>query len=200
MKATEVFTPAGVPTVTYIDREEQQLEEQLLATIKTPGLIASLSGPSKSGKTVLVNKVIAADNLIAVSGAAIRSAEMLWSRILNWMEAPSATKTTSRHAAGLQASGKAGGKTSVLVASGSVEGSVGADYKYERSREQSFDRAGIDQVIREIANSDYVVFIDDFHYMEKETQVDVARQLKEAAEKGVCICTASVPHRADDVV
>ena len=44
------------------------------------GLIASLSGV-KSGKTVLINKVIPNDNLIAVSGAAIRSAEMLWQRV-----------------------------------------------------------------------------------------------------------------------
>src|SRR3954466_10638831 len=38
------------------------------------------------------------------------------------------------------------------------------------------------------------------HYMNKETQQEVARQIKEAAEKGVRICTASVPHRSDDVV
>jgi hypothetical protein len=36
--------------------------------------------------------------------------------------------------------------------------------------------------------------------MPREVQQDVARQIKEAAEKGVRICTASVPHRSDDVV
>ena len=55
---TDVFTPAGVPTVTYVYRGEQDLETQLRHALKTPGLIISLSGPSKSGKTVLIKKVI----------------------------------------------------------------------------------------------------------------------------------------------
>jgi hypothetical protein len=200
MNVYDVFTPTRVPTVTYVDRQDQNLEQQLRSAIRTPGLIASLSGPSKSGKTVLVNKVIAADDLISVSGAAIRNAEMLWDRVLNWMEAPSTTSTTSGHTTGVEATGKASGTANLLLASGKVEGSLGTSYENERSKETIVTRAGIDQVIREIANSNFVLFIDDFHYMPKDTQSDVARQMKEAAEKGVCICTASVPHRADDVV
>jgi hypothetical protein len=44
------------------------------------------------------------------------------------------------------------------------------------------------------------VFIDDFHYVPKDAQKDIGKQIKEAAENGVKIITASVPHRADDVV
>jgi hypothetical protein len=44
------------------------------------------------------------------------------------------------------------------------------------------------------------VFVDDFHYIRKEVQEAIGKQIKEAAESGVRICTASVPHRADDVV
>jgi hypothetical protein len=200
MKTFEVFTPAGVPTVTYIERQKRDLESQLRDAIKTPGLIASLSGPSKSGKTVLINKVIQRDNLIAVSGAAISSADVLWSRVLNWMEAPSGTEVTSSHALGAEASAEASGGMNILVAKGEAGGSVGGSYTYERAKTKTFSRGGIDQVVKEIAKSDFVVFIDDFHYMGKDVQMDVAKQIKEAAEKGVSICTASVPHRADDVV
>src|SRR5690349_17304980 len=125
---------------------------------------------------------------------------MLWERVLNWMEAPSSYSSTSGHTARLNATGKAGGQTDVLMASADCEAAAGAGYGDERAAGKTFGRAGIDQVIRESENSTYVVFIDDFHYMTKETQQDVARQIKEAAEKGVSICTASVPHRADDVV
>jgi hypothetical protein len=55
-------------------------------------------------------------------------------------------------------------------------------------------------VIREIGGSDFVVFIDDFHYIRPELRDEIGKQLKVAAEKGVKIFTASVPHRADDVV
>ncbi len=55
----DVFTPSSVPTVTYVERQGLDLEAELRAALKTPGTIASLlSGPSKSGKTVLINTVI----------------------------------------------------------------------------------------------------------------------------------------------
>jgi hypothetical protein len=44
------------------------------------------------------------------------------------------------------------------------------------------------------------VFVDDFHYMPRELQVEVAKHLKAATEMGIKICTASVAHRSDDVV
>ena len=44
------------------------------------------------------------------------------------------------------------------------------------------------------------MFIDDFHYITKDVQKELGQQIKEAAESGVRIVVASVPHRADDVV
>jgi len=55
-------------------------------------------------------------------------------------------------------------------------------------------------VIREIGNSVFTVFVDDFHCIPKELQREIGQQIKEAAESGVRIITASVPHRSDDVV
>lgn len=57
-KATEVFTPTDVPTVTYVERFSRNYEEDLRQAFAIPKMIVSVSGPSKSGKTVLVNKVV----------------------------------------------------------------------------------------------------------------------------------------------
>src|SRR3954449_1877415 len=103
----------GVPSVTYIYRQEHDLESQLRLAVKTPGLIVSLSGPSKSGKTVLINKVIPKEDLIPVSGASIRSPEMLWGRILSWMDAPSEMAVRSGVTATGEVAGKAGGKAGI---------------------------------------------------------------------------------------
>lgn len=197
MRVFDVFTPTGVPTSTYVDRGHLDLEAQLRNAIRTPGMIASLSGPSKSGKTVLMRKVIDQDLLISISGAALKDPNFLWDRVLNWMEAPSQTVSGSTHAVEVEADVK-GSVRVPFVAKG--EAGAKGSYAYDRSSERTYIRAGIDQVVKEIGGSDFVVFIDDFHYMPKEIQTDVARQLKEAAERGVNICTASVPHRADDVV
>ncbi len=57
-KSTEVFTPNDVPTFSYVERKERKFEERLRESLSIPKMIVSLSGPSKSGKTVLVKKVI----------------------------------------------------------------------------------------------------------------------------------------------
>ncbi|WP_298810620.1 hypothetical protein [uncultured Sphingomonas sp.] len=200
MRVFDVFTPTGVPTYTYVDRSAHNLEEQLRNAIRTPGMIAALSGPSKSGKTVLIRKVIDADNLITVSGAAITDPTHLWERVLNWMEAPSSTTHTIGNTFSGELTGKAQAAAGIVIAKAQVEAEGKAGYEHERAKERVFERAGIDQVVREIGGSDFVVFVDDYHYMPKDVQVAVGRQIKEAAERGINICTASVPHRKDDVV
>src|SRR5437660_12705741 len=84
MKATEVFTPGSFPLHTYVERAKERLEQQLRDAVQTPGQVVSLVGPSKSGKTVLVEKVVG-DALITISGAGIRSPDDVWQRILDWM-------------------------------------------------------------------------------------------------------------------
>lgn len=200
MRVFDVFTPTGVPTHTYVDRTEHNLEDQLRNAIRTPGMIASISGPSKSGKTVLIRKVIDQDNLITVSGAAITSPEMLWERVLNWMEAPSSISKLVGHKVSGEVATKAAISAGVIVAKAKGEASGKAGYENDRETSKVYERGGIDQVVREIADSEFVVFIDDYHYMPRDVQVIVGRQIKEAAERNINICTASVPHRRDDVV
>jgi hypothetical protein len=62
------------------------------------------------------------------------------------------------------------------------------------------NRTGLPQVCKEIAGSSFVVFLDDFHYIQESLRADIARDIKTAAERDVKICIASVPHRSDDAV
>ena len=54
VKATSVFTPTDVPNVTNVERQTKNFEEELRRAFQIPKMIVSISGPSKSGKTVLV--------------------------------------------------------------------------------------------------------------------------------------------------
>lgn len=93
------------------------------------------------------------------------------------------------------------GSTSLLgfaKAEGGAKGSTEAGLARDKSR--SFGRRGLAQVVEEIANSDFVLLVDDFHYMPREVQAEVAKALKEAVRLGVKVCTAAVRHRGDDLV
>jgi nicotinamide riboside kinase len=68
VQATEVFTPTDVPTLTYVERASRNFEADLRNAFNIPKMIVSISGPSKSGKTVLVTKVVAPENLIHIYG------------------------------------------------------------------------------------------------------------------------------------
>lgn len=201
MKIQSIFTPNDIPTVTYVKRDEQKLEDHLKQHYKTPNLIVSVSGPSKSGKTVLIKKVIPEEYLITIAGAGITSAENVWERALNWMERPTQTVVSTSSSDAISLSAEAGGKAKIpFVAEGGAKVTGGGSHTSQSARSETFARSGMQQVIREIGGSEFALFIDDFHYIRPEIRDEIGKQLKSAAENGVKIITASVPHRAEDVV
>lgn len=201
LKVSEIFTPNDTPTVTYVGRNDLNLEANLRAYFDLPKMVISVSGPSKSGKTVLISKVVNEDEVIRVIGSGITSAEEIWSRALQWMEAP--TKITSTESSGTTISGsaKGGGEIGVpFVAKGKVDVTGSAAKTWNTGTASTIESEGLTRVIKEIANSEFVIFIDDFHYIPEEFRAEVGRQIKVAADNGVKIIAASVPHRTDDVV
>ena len=201
MKVHHIFTPNDTPTVTYVDRRQHQLEERLRTFHAIPKQIVSISGPSKSGKTVLIKKVVSEKNLITILGAGVSSAENLWDHVLNWIGTPSETTDVSGTSTFLGSNAEISGKLKLpVIAEGGAKAEVSGAQTWNSGQSKTFKSGGLDQVIRIIGGSEFVVFIDDFHYIKTEVQNEIGKQIKAAAENGVKIFTASVPHRADDVV
>jgi hypothetical protein len=97
-------------------------------------------------------------------------------------------------------SGSVKGGVSALLVKGEATGAISTSLTGTSSVTKVRRIGGLQGVIAEIADSDFLLFIDDFHYIPKEVQGDLGRQIKFASERGVKICAASVPHRSDDVV
>lgn len=139
--------------------------------------------------------------MIELTGAGIKSGDDLWERTLDWIGEPlqsSATETKGiKGAATLGA--KAGGGVPFLA-----QGEVAASGTLESSGQSTIGivagRRGLPQIITKIANSPFVLLVDDFHYIDRDQQTDVAKHLKEAVRQGIKIVTASVTHRSDDVI
>lgn len=199
IRARNVFTPGAFPTLTYVARDTD-LEAKLRNALETQGQVVSLSGPSKSGKTVLVEKVVGKDNLIPISGASIAVASDVWERALDWMGSPNESTTTKTGSIGV--TGQVGAKVeaNVFVAKGEVNASTGGSLGGQYAKAEKHVHRGLPQVQKEIAGSDFVLLIDDFHYMPRSVQDEVAKQVKEAVRLDIKIITAAVTHRADDVL
>ncbi len=200
LTSREVFTPTEYPKYTYVQRDQLHHERLVEEWARQSTQIASVSGPSKAGKTVLVQRVIGVPNLVTVSGATVRTADQLWERVLDWYGEPHATTAstiqthtetaTREHAGQLGFSG-----TGASHRRGNAEADAEA-----QTLLATVNRRGLPQVVAELSKSTTTILLDDFHYVPAAIQSEVAQQLKDAASRGVRICVASVPHRADDVV
>jgi hypothetical protein len=183
----EVFTPDEDPTYTFVSRSDDTSETTLREVAQAPKFVVSLSGPSKSGKTVTVRRIFGED-LIEVTGSNLPNADALWDRVLDWMEAPTATTRSI--------TGGVGGSGSLKLGFASISGNITAGDTVT----EHFSRNGLSQVVKEIAGSTYVIFIDDFHYINADVQAELSKQIKYAFEAGMKIIAASVPHRAEDLL
>lgn len=201
VRATQVFVPTDFPVQTYVNRADEKLENAVRDAFDTPKTVISVSGPSKTGKTVLIQKALGEDNIIPIYGAQIQAPEDLWSAILNWIDVPDTTTQAESKSDSITPKASAGfkGKVPLLV---EVQANVGVDATSAKSHTSTSTKGakGLAGVAREIANSAFIVFLDDFHYIQRGLQEEVGRQIKAGTEVGIRFCVASVPHRSDDVV
>ena len=201
LRCQDVFAPGSFPTHTYVERRDLGTEERLADALETPGTIVALSGPSKSGKTVLVERVVSEENLITVTGAGIKSEDDVWQKALDWMGEPTQITASNTKSTKNQISGFAEGKVSVpLLGEGGVKGGGSHARSKSEATGLAYGRSGMAQIVREIGGSSFVLLIDDFHYIDRGLQVAVAESLKEAVRQKVKIAVAAVPHRSDDVL
>lgn len=199
MRATEVFTPGKLPEVTYVDDHLKERSRILADALDTGAAVISLAGPSKSGKTVFIEKNIGKDRLIQVTGAGITDANKLWDRVFDIVGTP--LPQTFAKASTFEGTfgGKIGGEAGVLV---SATGEVSASGTWSKTSSEQNDVAVdyLQLLIRELANTGLVVFIDDFHYIPQKVQIEVSNQIKEAIRNNVIFVVASVPYHSDDAI
>lgn len=201
MKATEVFIPGSFPEETYIERTDRNYEKDLADALSMDGIVVSISGPSKSGKTVLIERVVGKDNLISISGAGIKTQNSLWDSVLDWTETPYEIQETSSHTDKMGTEIGVSGGASVFgfaKAEASTKGKLDSEKGTETRASRR--RGGAAQVVKELAGSDFIILVDDFHYIPREIQEVVAREIKDIVRQKVKICAATVSHRGDDVM
>lgn len=199
----DVFRPASYPRYTYINRKfdrDNTYESKLKRALRSPGRLISITGPSKTGKTVLCHSVIDEDKIIDLSGAQIQTKDDFWNQIAEKISIPSKVQTTTtlQDSTSRTLQGNASLKLP-FTASGALNLQGGKSHT-----------SGINIAEKEILSTNTitsylikhnkVLVIDDFHYIADELQLYIARILKDALFKGLKAILLSLPHRADDAV
>ncbi|NVD34389.1 hypothetical protein [Marinobacter lutaoensis] len=200
MKASEVFTPGKFPVHTFVDDHLQDKKQQLLDTLDAGAMLISISGPSKSGKTVFIEECLGRTSLIQVTGAGVNAPSDLWMRVFDIIGTEIPTSIVRASGSAGTVGGKGVVEGNVLVVKGRGEVSASRTNSESETVSASFSSDCLQLLIKELGGTDLVVFIDDFHYVPTNVQVELAQQIKEAIRNGVRFVCASVPYHADDVI
>lgn len=201
MLAKDVFTPGGYPTHTLVDEHIRREQKTLAETLDTGGLIISLGGPSKAGKTVFVENVIGRGNLVHVTGAGVDSPAKLWMKVFDIIGTPVQHTQTSGTAFTGQVSGKVSAGAAIpLVAKAAGEVGTSGSWTQHAGSSEVTQHDLLQLLIRELKETKLVIFVDDFHYIAEVAKAEIAKQIKEAVRLGVRIICASVPYHSDDVL
>ena len=183
----QVFVPGGEPTVTYVKREQSNIERELARAIATPNQIVSLAGPTKSGKTVLCRKVLGSREFLWIDGGQIKSADDLWERACCELNIPLSSETSTETQTGGDI------KVGAFVTAGGSRLTRSA--KREALRVNSL-RDAISVMLQE----KIVFVVDDFHYLSPEARTDFMRSVKGAVFNGLKVVLLSVTHRTFDAI
>lgn len=204
----DVFIAGGFPTHTYVHRRftdpvskrMRDPENEITEAFNRPGMIVQVSGPSKSGKTVALHRMIPEAQFVKVPGSSLYSEESLWRIVSAKLEVRVDRKATTQTTMekGTEVEGEVGLELGVVSLGGKIGGSgkTSQERSFEHAIEDDLFGAATDELLRK----GRFLFIDDFHTIPSTMKRYVAAQLKAAAEKNVKIVLAEVPHMADDPI
>jgi len=197
MKVHEIFTPDNYPEHTYIERGRGEHEQNLKFELQGPASIVSISGPSKSGKSVLMNNAVHKLNyhLVTVHGSNIDSVRDLWENTLDQINAPDSRTITNTSEEDIETQGSAG-----ISVPGLKAGTKGTNRDRQSTQEtKNQARRGLKQVVDLVALDKFVLYIDDAHYIDEQNHANISESIKDAYERGMTICVAYIPYRSDDL-
>ncbi len=200
MRYQDVFVPGGFPRHTYNPRVDLGLEQRLSEVKDNLCKLVTVTGQTKSGKTVLTRKVLPLEEAIWIDGGTVSSEEEFWQLILQRLRLFQSVEEehSASRSAELGASGKAEANFLVAKGSGELSGTLGqSSGKSQKGSRTVSSRVAALAGLRE---ANIPLLIDDFHYLPKDLQGDVVRALKPLIFDGLPVVVIAIPHRRYDAV
>jgi hypothetical protein len=196
LRANEVFVAGRQPTITYNPRDERHLEQEVRTYVSQPGKALSVAGPTKSGKTVLIGRLLPPDRAIWIQGSDLENIASFWRAIVDGVDAFDQVSETLDE--GTSDNTQFGGQIGLPHAI-SFNFSRGRQSTATTSRAGARTRPAPDVAREALAETPYPVIVDDFHYVEHNVRRAVARAVKSLITITHVILIA-VPHEAFEVV
>jgi len=201
---SEIFKVIGSPKVTYVKRNNGEFEFELFNSLSVPGNLCLLTGPSKTGKTTLYNKVISETNKIPliVRCDDTMDTEEVWRKALEDINFDQITKKSEKGHIELSGEIKAGVQTGwewLAKVIGEVKLGLKGTYSSETVREKVLATPSPKHLIPILKELPYTLVIEDFHYLTESTKTSLFQQWKDFTDNEVSTIIVGTAHHAIDL-
>lgn len=191
--ATDVFVAGNFPELTYNDRIGSGLGEGVERyLVRNSGGTLIVHGPSKTGKTVLIEKWLPQDAAIWIKGDEITSVDDLYRRIIDDLGLFTEISHTASVSGKVGVNGSGGlGLKGILKFRAGAEASLEA----QGTKAESRTALSVSVVKARLRQKPVPIVIDDFHFIDPSLRLDVARAVKDIARYTRVVLIA-IPHAA----
>lgn len=196
----DVFVPGGYPNHTYNPRETLTLEQKVESVLQNLCKLVVVTGHTKSGKTVLVQKTLPRDSAVWIDGGGINDEEDFWSIIINELDLFQGTEVQASSGKTREVDGSTAIGGNALFVKGEVKAGAKTGENSGESVRYSRNVSSKASALAGLRSARVPLVIDDFHYLPKGDQGNIIRALKPLVFEGVPVVIIAIPHRRYDAV
>jgi hypothetical protein len=195
----QVYVAGGMPVITYVDRKVQDKKQELIDAIDTHKLI-TVTGNTKTGKTVLVNKLFPKDKHIWIDSGTIKTESDFWDTIGEFCSLYETIEKSTEFGTEISGEVNTSGEANVLFAKATAQlsGSLTGSATKTATKSRTANKKVI--AIQALRQNKHVLIIDDFHYIERSLQQSIVRALKGLIFDGLNVICIAIPHRKYDAI
>ncbi|WP_040197845.1 ATP-binding protein [Candidatus Soleaferrea massiliensis] len=195
----DVFIPGGTPTVTYNPRRGRNLEDRVQQTKKNICKLMIITGPTKTGKTVLVEKVFGREKPVWIEGGSIcDNEEYFWENVIAQLQIASEFEEHQSQDMDFEITAEGQLKIPFIQTGVGVSGSVSRSHMRGQTLRSSVSNKTA--AIRFLSENRIPLIVDDFHYIDRNVQTAIVRALKAPVMHGLPVVFIAIPNRKFDVL
>ncbi len=200
LESSQVFVPGGFPVYTYNPRSDIGLEKKLSVAAFRSNKITTVTGSTKSGKTVLVRNVLKDKPTVWLEGALVTSMDVFWELIGDELEILSEVGSEIGKEQSNELSSEFSAEGNAIIAKGSGKMGGKRAEASVNTRHQSLVVSKSAQASKAIRSKKIAIVVDDFHYIKRDLQKIITRSVKALVFEGVPVVFIAIPQRKHDTV
>ncbi|ASP79053.1 ATP-binding protein [Sinorhizobium meliloti] len=204
VKVSEVFRSTGQPVITYVERDSGTHEKRLSSYLDEAGQLCLVTGPSKTGKTTLYKRVLAERGELAliVQCTKEKKSQDIWKEALEQVNFDRVSQTSQAISKTSRVNVEVQGEASWAWLAKLV-GKLGLSQEDNVNeleiRERILSSPSPDLLIPVLKHTNYVLVIEDFHYLDDSEKQILFQQWKRFVDSEISIIVLGTSHRAVDI-